>query len=119
MTMKASAVVIPIVPGIELKRILYATDFSDASLAALPLVSAIARRYGSQVFVVNVWTPVPYTMVSPEAAGVMQHKDEREAQAQVRQLLKTRELAGLSATAIVKSGIPEQELSATGPSKEH
>ena len=109
--MKTSAVVIPIVPDIAVKRILYATDFSQASLAALPLVSAIARKYGSRVFVVNVWTPVPYTMVSPETAGVMQTKDEREAQDQVRQLLNTRELAGLSATAIVKSGIPVQELS--------
>jgi hypothetical protein len=32
--MKADAVVIPIVPNIELKRILYATDFSEASWAA-------------------------------------------------------------------------------------
>jgi hypothetical protein len=32
----------------------YATDFSDASRAALPLVSTIARQYGSQVYVVNI-----------------------------------------------------------------
>jgi hypothetical protein len=47
--MKASAVVIPIVQAIELKKILYATDFSDASLAALTMVSTIhasmGRRY--------------------------------------------------------------------------
>ena len=110
-TMKANAVVIPIVPDVAVKRILYATDFSQASLAALPLVAAVARKYGSQVFVVNVWTPAPYTMVSPETAGVMQHKDEREAQTRVRQLLKTKALAGLSASAMVKAGIPEQELS--------
>ena len=61
--MKTSAVVIPVAPAIELKKILYATDFSDASLAALPLVSTIARQYESRVFVANVWTPVPYAMV--------------------------------------------------------
>lgn len=109
--MKANAVVLPIVPEIAVKRILFATDFSEASLAGLPLVSSIARRYGSRVFVVNVWTPVPYTMVSPEAAGVLQSKDERETQAKTRQLLNDKELAGLSATAIVKSGDPAQELS--------
>jgi nucleotide-binding universal stress UspA family protein len=49
-------------------------------------------------------------MVSPEAAAVMQHKDEREAQAKVRELLKTAELAGLSATAFVQPGIPAQQL---------
>ena len=80
--MKASAVVIPIAPAIELKKILYATDFSDASLAALPLVSTIAHKYGSRVFVVNVWTPVPYAMVSPEAAAVLQHEDELESSSQ-------------------------------------
>ena len=67
--MKASTVVIPIAQAIELQRVLYATDFSDASLAALPLVSAIAHKYGSRVFVVNVSTAVSYAMVSPEAAA--------------------------------------------------
>ena len=109
--MKTDAVVIPIVPDIAVKRILYATDFSEASLAALPLVSTIANKYGSHVFVVNIWTPVIYTMVSPEAAGLLQRKDERENQAKARQLLNTKELAGLSATAIVKSGSPAEELS--------
>ena len=108
--MKTNAVVIPMVPEIAVKRILYATDFSEASLAALPLVSTIAHKYGSCVFVVNVWTPVPYTMVSPEAAGLLQRKDERETQAKARQLLNTKELHGLSAIAIVKSGSPAQEL---------
>ena len=92
--MKASAVVTPIVQAIELKKILYATDFSDASLAALTMVSTIARKYGSQVFVVNVCTPVPYTMVSPEAAAVLQHNDEVAARSKVRDLMISGNLAG-------------------------
>ena len=108
--MKASAVVIPIAPAIELQRILYATDFSDASLAALPWFPRIAHKYGSRVFVVNVSTAVPYAMVSPEAAVALQHRDELAARSKVRDLLKTRELAGLSTTAIVRSGFPTEEL---------
>ena len=108
--MKASAVVIPIVQAIELKKILYATDFSDASLAALTMVSTIARKYGSQVFVVNVCTPVPYTMVSPEAAAVLQHNDEVAARSKVRDLMISGNLAGLSTTAVVRSGLPREEL---------
>lgn len=108
--MKASAVVIPIVPAIELKKILYATDFSDASLAALPLVSTIARKYGSRVFVVNVSTAISYAMVSPEAAAVLQHKDELAARARAQELMNGVDLAGLSATAMVRSGIPTEEL---------
>jgi nucleotide-binding universal stress UspA family protein len=108
--MKASTVVIPIAPTIELQRILYATDFSDASLAALPLVSTIAHRYGSRVFVVNVSTAVSYAMVSPEAAVALQHRDELTARSKVLDLLKTGDLAGLSTTAIVRSGFPNEEL---------
>ncbi len=108
--MKASTVVIPIAPAIELQNVLYATDFSDASLAALPLVSTIAHKYGSRVFVMNVSTPDPYAMVSPEAAAVLQHKDELKARSKVRDLLKTGDLAGLSTTAIVRSGLPTEEL---------
>jgi len=108
--MKASSVVIPIAPVIELQRVMFATDFSDASLAPLPLVSSIAHKYGSQVFVVNVSTPDPYTMVSPEAVAVLQHKEELKAQSKVQHLLKTKELAGLSTTAVVRSGLPTEEL---------
>jgi nucleotide-binding universal stress UspA family protein len=110
MTMKASTVVIPIAPAIELQRILYATDFSDASVAALPLVSTIALKYGSRVFVVNVSTSVSYAMVSPEAAATLQHRDELTARSKVLDLLKTGDLAGLSTTAIVRSGFPTEEL---------
>ena len=108
--MKASAVVVPIAPAIELKKILYATDFSDASLSALSLVSAIARKYGSRVFVMNVWTPVPHAMVSPEAAAVLQYRDELRAQAQARDLTQTGDLAGLSTTAVIRAGLPTEEL---------
>jgi nucleotide-binding universal stress UspA family protein len=108
--MKTSTVVIPIAPVIELQRVLFATDFSQASLAALPLVSSIAHKYGSQVFVVNVSTPDSYTLVSPEAVAVLQHKEELKARSKVQALLKTKELAGLSTTAVVRSGLPTEEL---------
>jgi nucleotide-binding universal stress UspA family protein len=110
MTMKASTIVIPIAPAIELQRILYATDFSDASLAALPLVSTIAHKYGARVFAVNVSTSTSYAMVSPEAAAALQHKDQLEARSKVKDLLNTGDLAGLSTTAVVRSGFPAQEL---------
>jgi len=108
--MKASTVVVPIAPAIELRQILFATDFSDASLPALPLVSKIAHRYGSRVFVMNVSTPIAYAMVSPEAAAALQHRDELHARSKVKDLLKTADLAGLSTTVVVRSGIPTGEL---------
>jgi nucleotide-binding universal stress UspA family protein len=108
--MSAQAVVVPIVPKIELKRILYATDFSDASLAALPLVSTIARKYGSEIFVANIWSPVPYTLVTPENASTLDQTQEDDARARASALLETRELSGLRATVILEPGSPVVEL---------
>jgi len=48
--MSAQPVLLSIPQAIQLERILYATDFSRASERALPIVSALARHYGSQCF---------------------------------------------------------------------
>ena len=54
--------------GISLKNILFATDFSEASEAALPYAAAISRRYESQLHVVHVMLPLVY-MVPFEPGG--------------------------------------------------
>jgi len=108
--MNAQAVVVPIVPKIELKRILYATDFSEASLSALPLVSTIARQYGSRVFVANIWSPIPYAMVTSENAATVDRADEEQARVHAKALLATPELNGLPVTVMVEPGGPVVEL---------
>ena len=50
--------------GISLKNILFATDFSEASQAALPYAAAIARRYDSQLHVVHVISSAGYIIPS-------------------------------------------------------
>ena len=52
---------------ISLKNILWATDFSERSQAALPYAEAIARRYGSKVYVAHVITPETYEFLPPVA----------------------------------------------------
>ena len=69
----------PFCPPSNSKHILYATDFSEASRAALPMVSAIARKYGSHVFAAHIWAPLPYSMVTPEALSVLEGKEESDA----------------------------------------
>ena len=56
--------------GISLKNILFATDFSEASQAALPYAAAISRRYRSQLHVVHVMSPAAYIIPSEPAGGV-------------------------------------------------
>ena len=42
---------------VGLKNILYLTDFSESSEAALPFAIAIARNYGASVHALHVLTP--------------------------------------------------------------
>lgn len=105
-----SAVVVPLVPAIAIRRMLYATDFSAASNAALPLVAALARRYGSEVYVVNIRSALPYTMATPEAVCVIESQGEREARAAMDEVLRSPDLEGLCTRVIVETGEPAEEL---------
>lgn len=106
-----NAVIVPIVPPITLKRILYATDFSDASRAALPAVAALARRYGAEIYVANIRSPLPYALATPEAISLMDNKREQEARGEINRIFHSREVEGLSLKAIIETGDPAQELS--------
>ncbi len=105
-----SAVVVPIVPAIELKRILYATDFSEASRVALPIVAAIARHYGSKIFAAHVWSPVAYPMITPDVIPVLDRRQQREAKAELEKLLQTPSLEGIPVETVVRCGTPAEQL---------
>lgn len=106
-----SAIAIPILPAVRLKNILYATDFSEASRAALPIVSAIARKYGSHVFAAHVWAPLPYSMASPEALSALEGKEESDAREVLEKFVRIKEFEGLPVTPILKCGDAVGELS--------
>jgi|SRR5579875_2751393 len=65
---------------IRMANILFTTDFSPASLAALPQAIAVARRYESKIFLAHIVMPQPYPLVSPEAEAYVEHiaKHSRE-----------------------------------------
>lgn len=105
-----SAVVVPIVPRIEIKRILYTTDFSCASRAALPIVCALARRFGSEIYLENVCPPLPYVMAAPEAICVAESQSEREIRAELEKLVQREEMKGLATSLLVGSGDPAEEI---------
>jgi len=84
--------------GIALKNILYLTDFSDFSGAALPFAIAIAGNYGAAVHALHVLTP-PIPEVCHEAI----HADEELANAEMLKIGS--QLAGVAHdTAIVRGG---------------
>ena len=51
---------------VQLKNILFATDFSDAAAAALPFAAQIAKSFGAKLFAVHAKTPENYALPTPE-----------------------------------------------------
>jgi nucleotide-binding universal stress UspA family protein len=105
-----NAAIVPIVPAVELKKILYATDFSDASRAALPVVAAIARHYGSRIYAAHVWSPAVYPMISPDVVSVLDRRRQREAQQELEKLLGAPLFSDLPSETIVREGLPAEQL---------
>lgn len=63
---------------ITLKNILFATDFSPAADAAMPIAIQIARRYDAKIYGVHVNRFDDYTGVAPNAWAAMAEAAEKE-----------------------------------------
>jgi nucleotide-binding universal stress UspA family protein len=63
---------------ISLKNVLFATDFSEASEAALPYAAAICKRYNCRLHVVHVISPASY-LVASEPVGSITIESMHEA----------------------------------------
>jgi nucleotide-binding universal stress UspA family protein len=56
------------IPTTKLRNILLATDFSEASMHALPYVAGIAGKLGSAVYLCHIVEPNSLVFSAPEAA---------------------------------------------------
>ncbi len=75
--------------GISLQNILFATDFSKASEAALPYAAAISRRYDSQLHVAHIMSPASYIIPSQPGDPVTFDSIHEAARADVRRRMET------------------------------
>jgi len=71
---------------IALKNILFLTDFSEASQAALPFALAIGREFGATIHALHVLKPESYVYAVPETAGVAIEAQEEIAEAEMRRV---------------------------------
>jgi nucleotide-binding universal stress UspA family protein len=71
---------------IALTNILFATDFSPASEAALPYATGLAKQYGAKVHGLHVRFPATYPIVGPEALPVVIEAAEEQARFEAKQL---------------------------------
>ncbi len=87
---------------ITLKNVLYLTDFSQPSEAALPFALSIAREYGAKVYAFHVLIPAVVTYTTPELiAAAMEAQDEA---AQLNMQRVEAQLSGVSHESILVRG---------------
>jgi nucleotide-binding universal stress UspA family protein len=97
-----------------IRRVLYATDFSAPSLAALPHAIAAAKRFRAELVVLHVLPP-------PVAADAMSYVPERmyeemkaavvkDAGRRLDRLIGRASRAKLRARAILAEGLPQEEI---------
>ncbi len=66
---------------IALKNILFATDFSPCSNAALPYALSVARRYGATLHAAHVLpTEAELVLMSPESWPAVAEDDDKRIQ---------------------------------------
>jgi len=86
----------------QLKNILFPTDFSSAANAALPYAAEIARRYGAKLYTVHVLPLDTYAMTPRETWPTSVEGAMREAKQQAHELLS--HLDGVDADVLARSG---------------
>lgn len=70
---------------VELKKILFATDFSSYSNAALPYALAIANQYGAELYAAHVVSTDSYLFATPETwPAVIEYQEEQKQIAAAR-----------------------------------
>ena len=88
---------------IALKNILFLTDFSEPSHAALPFAAAIAREFGAKVHALNVLLPTPLPYATPAMVAVAMEAQEERAEAEMS--LLEAQLTGLPYHLTVMRGL--------------
>lgn len=86
---------------IALKNILYLTDFSEPSEAALPFATSVAREYGAKIYAFHVFIPAAYTYTTPEVTEVSIEAQEDAAKLNMQRL--EAQLTGLPHESIIEA----------------
>lgn len=87
---------------VKFRNILFLTDFSEPSEAALPFATAVARTYGSKIFAMHVLRPDPLLYSTPATVGLVDELQEDGAKAEMENVES--HLAGLPHETILEWG---------------
>jgi nucleotide-binding universal stress UspA family protein len=87
----------------KVRNILYLTDFSEPSEAALSFATMLGRGYAAKVHALHVLMPAPFGYMTPGLTTVALEAEEENAQAEMQKVESG--LAGLEYKTLVERGI--------------
>lgn len=91
--------------AVQVKNILFATDFSEASEAALPYVAALSLRYGSEIHLAHVLPEVTFLRPgAPDPAVIGSIYEEAHSGAQEKMQRVTERLKGFPHQSHIRHG---------------
>ncbi len=90
---------------IQVQNILFATDFSTPSEAALPHALALARRYDAHLVITHVIRPDLFELVSSEESLALKQSARRHAEEQMTRLLVSGRLRGIPHQVLIEEGV--------------
>lgn len=89
---------------VTLQNVLFATDFSSSSEAALPYALSVVRAYDSQLYVAHVIRPDLFQLVPPEEADALHQSTRRHAEEQMAALLISGRLRDVPHQVLIREG---------------
>lgn len=90
--------------SVSVKKILFATDFSEISVKALSYAKALAHRYCAEVEVVHVFDPSMVQTWEEATLGLLPKAKRKARQEELDYLKHTFDESGLDATAVQLEG---------------
>jgi nucleotide-binding universal stress UspA family protein len=99
-----------ITPAVALKEILFATDFSHYSHQALPFVTGMARKLGSNIHLCHMVTPSEVAISAPETVAFTYDAMRKAAAEQLTEMVLSPELKALHPKVVMASGMLEDVL---------
>jgi len=89
---------------VSFNNILFPTDFSEASDAALPYARAFAKLYGSKIFLTHAVTPHPPVFLPMEPIPFAMDGEWYDAEVRLKHLLADQRLAGIRCEGTTRRG---------------
>jgi nucleotide-binding universal stress UspA family protein len=91
-------------PAFRVSKILFASNFTEASAAALPYAAAFARRFNAQIHVIHVIAPDEYAHIEPARLEATLRQMKADTAERIRKLLAASRFSDIPCHIFIEHG---------------